>query len=390
MSHPGAREYLRDNIRRFAADWGYQYFKMDGLWTGTATKQIYVNTGYKDDGIGDAVLHNPEKTNIEAFRDGLKLVREAAGNNVFLLGCCAPQNMRSYGGAFGLLDAMRIGPDNGASWNALLRGPTFGSRHYFLHGRVWYNDPDPVYVRTNVPLKEAQAICSWAALSGQLNLSSEWLPGLPQERLDILKRTLLGHGLLPRPVDLFEEAVPRIWLLTDQRPSQRRDVIGLFNWSNQQTAFDVPLKQLGLAGDTEYVGFDFWANAPVPAMKGRLQITLPAQSCRVLAVRPRQERPQLISTSRHVTQGIVDVMEEKWDEAGSVLSGRSKIVAGDPCELRIALPAGGKSWKVTSVDLSSKDRGAGVQLAFTQENDLVRTTIISAAGREVAWSVKFK
>ena len=59
------------------------------------------------------MLHDPDKTNIEAFRSGLKLVREAAGKDVFLLGCCASQNMRSYGGAFGLVDAMRVGPDNG-------------------------------------------------------------------------------------------------------------------------------------------------------------------------------------------------------------------------------------------------------------------------------------
>ena len=155
MTHPGAREYLRENVARIR-DWGYRYFKMDGMWTGTATKQIYVNDAYKPDGMGDAVFHDPNKTNIEAYRDGLKLIRETAGRDVFILGCCAPQNMRSYGGAFGLVDAMRIGPDNGPGWSGLLRGPTYGSRHYHLHGRIWYNDPDPVYVREKVPLEHAR------------------------------------------------------------------------------------------------------------------------------------------------------------------------------------------------------------------------------------------
>ena len=49
------------------------------------------------------------------------LVRDAAGPNVFFLGCNTPQNMRVYGGSFGLLDAMRIGPDNGTGWDALIR-----------------------------------------------------------------------------------------------------------------------------------------------------------------------------------------------------------------------------------------------------------------------------
>ena len=127
MTQPGAREHLRELVQRLAHEWGYQLFKMDGLWTGTATRLMYVNDGYKDDQIGEARLHDPDKTQIEAFRNGLKLVREAAGPNVFLLGCCVAQNMRSLGGSFGLLDAMRIGPDTGAGHIGALHG----SRHLF-------------------------------------------------------------------------------------------------------------------------------------------------------------------------------------------------------------------------------------------------------------------
>ena len=100
MTNPGAKEHVREITSRICRDWGYQYIKIDGLWTGTATRQTYVNSGYKDDHIGEAVFQNPDKTNIEAYRDGLRLVREAAGKNVFILGCNGPQNMRSYGGAF--------------------------------------------------------------------------------------------------------------------------------------------------------------------------------------------------------------------------------------------------------------------------------------------------
>jgi hypothetical protein len=221
MTHPGAREYLRSEVSRIAREWGYRYFKMDGMWTGTGTKLMYVNSSYKPDLIGAGILSNPDKTNIEAYRDGLKLVREAAGEGVFILGCCAPQNMRSYGGAFGLIDAMRIGPDNGHDWPALLRGPTFASRSYFLNGRVWYNDPDPLYVRPQVSIEHARLICSWVTISGNLNLCSEWLPTLPPDRMDILKRTMPSHGLPSRPVDLFENELPRIWLLTDDRHEPR-------------------------------------------------------------------------------------------------------------------------------------------------------------------------
>ena len=414
MTHPGAREHLRDVASRICRDWGYQYIKVDGLWTGTATKQQYVNSGYKDDKIGDAIFNDPDKTNIEAYRDGLRLLREAVGKKVFILGCNGPQNMRSYGGAFGLVDAMRIGPDNGANWRSLTRGAIFGSRHYFLHGRIWYNDPDPVYVRASMPLNHAQLICSWVTLSGQLNLSSEWFPDLPPERLDILKRTMPSHGLLPRPADLFENDPPRLWLLTDaparelpatrnhRKPSEisgsrrpegrapRRDIIGVFNWESQEQNFDYPLDKLGLDANTEYVAFDYWQNALVSPIKGRLQISVPAESCRVIAVRPRANHPQLLSTSRHITQGIVDVLEEKWEAAKKALRGRSKVVGGDAYELRIVAEAGGKTFAANAFAVSPADVSAGVKATLASDGKLIRARIDSPTSREVSWTVEFK
>jgi hypothetical protein len=383
MTYAPARGHLRDIVDRITHQWGFQYIKIDGLWTGTGTPIEYVNTGYKEDGIGDAVFHDPNKSNLEAYRDGLKLVREVAGKDVFILGCNGPQNMRSYGGAFGLVDGMRVGPDNKSDWKNLMRGPTFGSRHYFLNGRVWYNDPDPLYVRDSIPLNHAQLICSWVTISGDLNTSSEWYPGLSPERLDLLKRTMPSHGLPARPVDLFETDLPSVWLLTDDRHSVRRDVIGLFNWEDGKKVFTDSLEKLGLDSKTDYVAFDYWKNALVSTIKGKLDVAVPGQSCCVLAVRPVANHPQLISTSRHITQGMVDVLDEKWDGASKTLSGRSKIVGGDPYELRIVVPDA--NWSAEILKISD-----GATAPVTQTEQLVRATIQSANSREVNWSVKFK
>jgi hypothetical protein len=170
--------------------WGFNYFKMDGLSTGTATEQIYVNDGYRDDHIGsNAPFHDPRKTNLEVFRDGLKRLRQAAGPEVFFSGCNVSQNMRTLGGCLGLVDSMRIGPDNGHRWGdyrqeiasngsgSIITGPIRGTRLYFLNGRVWWNDPDPTYVRASIPLLHARLITSWVALSGQFYLNSDWIPG---------------------------------------------------------------------------------------------------------------------------------------------------------------------------------------------------------------------
>ena len=39
---------------------------MDGLHSGTGTKQTYPNLWYTEDDFGDSVLSDPDKTHIEA------------------------------------------------------------------------------------------------------------------------------------------------------------------------------------------------------------------------------------------------------------------------------------------------------------------------------------
>ncbi len=380
MTNPAAQEHVRSIVHRISHDWGYRFFKMDGFWTGSATKQVYVNDGYVEDGIGDATFHHPDKTNIEALRDGTRLVREAAGPDVFLLGCCVSQNMRSFGGTFGLLDAMRVGPDTGGNI-----GSPHGSRLWFLNGRVWWNDPDCVFVRKSMTLDRARLNASWTAISGQLFYVSDWMPETPPERLDIIKRCIPAHGLAARPVDVFECDVAKVWLLTDTRHVARRDVVGLYNWGDKSNDISIKADRVGLPAASEYVAFDFWADKFIPPFRDTITASLPPNSCRILAVRPVSEVPQVLSTSRHVTQGIVDLSDEKWDAATSVLSGTSKVVANDRYELRIILPVGDKSWRATEVNVP-----ADVQATFKQDGPKLRVALTSTSGRDVKWTVKFE
>ena len=359
LTNPKTQEYIRTEVKRIAKDWGYQYFKMDGLWTGMACDINYVNTGFKDDRLGETVLHDPSKTHIEAYRNGFKLVREAAGKDVFFLGCCVAQNMRTLGASFGLVDAMRIGPDNGRSWEDMCRGPFSGSNLYFLNKRVWYNDPDPIYVEDSVPLDHARALTSWVALTGQLNAASTDFEKLSKERLALLQSSMPAHNLKPRPADLFEETIPRIWLLSDTSKPSRRDVVGLFNWDEKKSAdISYSLKKLGLP-ETDYVGFDYWKNDFVEPVKDTLKTTLPPASCQILSLRAKSDSPSVLSTSRHITQGIIDILQESWNVKQQTLSGTSQVVANDPYELRIVAMKGDGFHTVSAVSVSDEDQSAG-------------------------------
>lgn len=54
--------------------------------------------------------------------------------------------------------------------------------------------------------------------------------------------------------------------------------------------------------------------------------------------------PVLLSTSRNINQGLTDVLDEQWDPATQTLSGKSRVISGDPYELRIAVPEG--NWQI--------------------------------------------
>jgi hypothetical protein len=414
MTNPAAQSYLKGIVSNIVHNWDFSYLKIDGLYTGLGAQNIYVSSGYNPaDGFDNAVFANPTKTNVEAFRDGLKLIRTAAGPDTFILGCNTAQNMRVFGASMGLVDAMRIGPDNAQllftgddgnlgpphiavdwkSWRDA--SPLYGSREYFLNGRVWYNDPDPNYVRSSLTLDEARTEASWTAISGQLFTSSDWLPDLPAERLDIIKRTVTPHGGTARPVDFLDNDPSRVWQLTDGTADARRDVIGLFNFDDTPQTITVPLDRLDLPKADSYAAFDFWADAFLPPIKDTISAALAPHACQIIAVRPMLDHPFVISTSRNITQGIVDLTNEKWEPATRRLSGISRVISGDPYELRIAAPGAAGAWTIKSCTTNLLVNGSvlftsesGPKIVPSTSNEL-RATITAPIDAPAFWQITF-
>ena len=384
LTHPEVKKHLA-GIATLYRNWGVTYYKMDGLWTGTATELNYINDGYSDDHMSNvAPFHDPSKTQIEAYRNGLKRLRRAAGSDVFFSGCCVSQNMRSFGGSVGLVDAMRIGPDFNHDQQGIKTGPIRASRLYFLNGRVWWNDPDPTKVRAStaagsadpgaagaVSLDLARLTTSFSAITGQVFLLSDWIPDLPVERVEILKRTMHSHAGTVRPVDYFDKALPTLWHLE----SGMRHVLGLFNWEPQEQTLGASLAKAGLDAGITYFAFDFWANELLPDIKESFHYSLPAESCRVIALRADEGHPVLLSTSQHVTQGMIEVSHETWD--GQVLSGDSALIANDPYELRVRIPEG---WTLVKV-------AAEIAVTVVESEGLARVRMVSRESRRVAWSI---
>ncbi len=400
LTRPEVQEHISYMAKKIHG-WGFNYFKMDGLWTGTVTEQIYINDGYKNDSMGNCMpLFDNSKTQIEAFRNGLKLIRRSVGPDVFFSGCNLSQNMRSFGASIGLVDAMRVGPDFNHDGQSIRTGVLRASRLYFLNGRIWWNDPDPSVIRESGvatadgnckgvgSLTRSRLLPSWVAVTGQFFLSSDWLPDLPEDRIDIMKKCMRSHNGIARPVDIFEKTLPSIWLTSDTTSGVNRNVIGLFNWDTIPQTVGCNADYAGLNSKTTYYAFDFWDNKILPDIVGSFAYNLKAESCKIIAVRSRAGHPVLVSTSYYVTQGMIDVSEESW--SNTTLTGKSELMAGVPYELRIAGLEDGGSWKISDLIISGKENGVSISALPQKENSWVRIVIQSKTDCKASWQIKFK
>lgn len=98
-------------------------------------------------------------------------------------------------------------------------------------------------------------------------------------------------------------------------------------------------------------------------------------------MRRKLGRPQMLSTSRHISQGAVELVNVVWDEKRQTLSGVSKVVAGDPYEIALYLPDGYRVFSEGNDTLSADMRNAGKHIWTLRLNP--------AATGETAWSVAF-
>jgi alpha-galactosidase len=145
VTHPDAAGYL-STVLRTMRDWGIDYFKIDFVYAGACE-------GHRHQHV----------TGVQAYRRGLRLVREAIGPDALLLGCGAPILPSA-----GLVDAMRIGPDIAAQYEPPDGNPSKPSQRgaarntvarAWQQGRLWVNDPDCLMLRPGVERRG-----DWAAL----------------------------------------------------------------------------------------------------------------------------------------------------------------------------------------------------------------------------------
>jgi alpha-galactosidase len=167
VTHPDAAEHLVEVFRTLAA-WGFSYHKIDFLYGGALPGRRHADC-----------------TPLEAYAEGLRLVRAGIGDDAVLLGCGAPLLP-----SIGKVDAMRISPDIDAVWEppegdgsqpSGLGALLAGKARAWQHGSWWVNDPDCLMLRTEVARRDLWA--GYLAAQGGLAVSGDPLDALDHQGL---------------------------------------------------------------------------------------------------------------------------------------------------------------------------------------------------------------
>jgi hypothetical protein len=185
------------------------------------------------------------------------------------------------------------------------------------------NDTDHVCLNLLTP-QQSEAAATSIALSGGNMISGDRLVDLDPVKLEILKKITPSYGEAAVPVDLFDADVPTTFALHVERPFAAWSVVAFFN-PELGVAVErrFSLSRLGLDSAKIYLAFDFWKQRFMGEVTNELSVRVEPGSVTLVALHAATGTPQLLSTSRHVTQGAIEIEDVQWNGTDRNLSGIS-------------------------------------------------------------------
>ncbi len=216
-----------------------------------------------------------------------------------------------------------------------------------------------------------------------LNNTIDNMERLPEPRIN------MRHPQMLHPPHRGKEAT--WWMMEIDKPFENWSVLARFNWRKQSLRWnrdkleeeEVRFSDIGLSDEEDYLVYEFWSKQFLGKAKG--SFTAPAQGVtnglQVFAIRQARRHPWVLSTTRHISQGGVSLLDEGWDGGGNVLSGKSAVVVGDPYVMTIHLPEG---FRLENAEAS----GENVEFASQKETATVR--IVPSATKTVEWKITFE
>ena len=377
-SNPEAIDALVRPLYRQLHHEGWQYVKIDAL-RHLLYDATYPNRSY---------FERKGASGEQAFRNVLLAARQELGPDTYILAC------------WGVLPEV-VGIANGdrLGWDGF--GPSTLVQYNSWNNVVWRNDPD--HADITPPGEEILRPTLVSMAGAQLLLTDKAEVYEDDPKIEGAKRaapvlfTLPGQlydfdpkktenliaglrnqngGSKPGPIDADQTGVESPWwMLEINRPFESWSVLARMSY-HAQPAAQVRFRDLGLPDDRSYLVYEFWSKRFLGSFRG--SFPAPAQQAkevRVYAIRRQVDHPQIVSTSRHISQGGVDLENVSW--MNGRLSGTSEVVGGDPYTITIYAPR-------------AKEIGAAEGWSVRREGDLLLLSRTPEKTGTVEWWARFR
>lgn len=362
-----------------AHNWGYEYFKIDGMsGSGAGYCAHFFERPEVKAAMKNPNCPNPFERCAKAFRDGI-------GEDRVFNACqghfCGPEPKYADCGRIG---ADIVHPNKPVGWANLLNQAGRTHNQIFAHNIVFYADPDTLLVNDALTMEEARLSTVVVALPGQMMFAGDKLAELPMERMRLLQQALPPladiHSMNLYPIF---HLLP-VWDLKVKREWEDYDVVALFNWNDESTEIGFTFSEIGMDENVDYVLYEFWTNQFVGKVNGSYSAQIPPHAVRLYAIHRAENRPQFLSSDRHVAQGAVDVKAMNWNADDATLQGTLELVGKFPSTFRFAIPEG---FKVKNVKTNTDD--VKVETKTEADGNVLAVTLAAEVSKDVELTICF-
>lgn len=332
-THPEAAKFIR-KIMRFFKSLGIHYFKIDFM-----NRLSRVDRFFKQ-------YDKRKIRGAEVYRMGMMQLLDELEPDDYLYSC-SNSLFHSVGMVSTSMTACDISNpgvkaklaqgDDGLLKFFRMQMTTTMSR-YYIHNKFLLLNPDSINIEPPTNLEEARFRTLFVGLSGGQVFLGDRFDLNTSEIRALVKTVLPPYGKAAVPVDMFRKPYP------DMRPeiyhlyTPEREIIGLFNFDCEKN-ITLNWKEMKLSGEFEVWEFYEEKYLGLANTNQDFEIKVPFPTSRLLALTPKADYPQVISSSFHITQGAVELSKVCWDPQKNILSGVLQRPAGNIGNLFIKAPA---------------------------------------------------
>lgn len=346
---------------------GFDYLKVDG--TLHVCYEAYMECGN--------YFQSKGYTWQEACRKAYSEIRKAIGDTTFYSQCWSRTPV-----TIGYCDAMRVGGDMGSGWTSWALQAGLMYTWNYENNIAWIVDPDHMVMYGSTP-DEFRLMSTVTSMTGSLLLYSDKPDQYPDSKMEVIKRVCPQIGYpAPRSGDLFKKTgtTAALWTLEISRPFENWMIVANTDFNSTKVT-TLKFDELGLDTTKSYTVYDFWNGEYKGVFKSSYYCGAPgSHGVKLYGLREIRPHPWIISTSRHITQGGVDLINVTYDVNAKKIIGTSKAVKNDPYMITLYVP---DTWEFVSAEFG------GTAATVGSDNGATTIKFSPSANGEVNWSATF-